>query len=176
METLDIVLSCFLAYGFIRGVWKGFFHELASFLSLMIGFYVTINFSFWVKNWIVTTFSYQSEYLNIIAFIVTFALTVLGIMMFAGLLTKIAKWSGLGLFNKLLGGIFGTLKIALILSVLLYFFSNINQSEGLVKHEKLEKSILYQPLLIVSKTLYPVIQEHFPEVKESKEDVINKVI
>lgn len=176
METLDIVICCFLAYGLIKGIWKGFFYELASLLSLIVGVYVTINFSFWVKNWISITFDYQSEYLNIIAFVVTFILTVLGIMAFASFLTKIAKLGGLGLFNKLLGGVFGTLKIALVLSVLLYFFSNLNKSEGLIEHKKLEKSILYEPILLISKTLYPIIEEQFPEVRDSKDEAMDQVI
>ena len=175
METVDIILSCFLGYGFIRGIWKGFIYELASFLSLAVGIYVTIHFSYWIKGWIEVGFNYHSEYLNVISFVITFALTVLGIMSIAKLLTTMANLVSLGLINRALGGVFGTLKILLFLSVILYFFNNLNQSEALVEHKVLKKSVLLEPILLISKEAYPIIQEYFPEVIDQK-DKLEKAI
>ena len=39
METLDIILAAFLAYGFYRGWKNGIFVEVASILALIAAFY-----------------------------------------------------------------------------------------------------------------------------------------
>ncbi len=169
MQTVDIILSCFLGYGIVRGLWKGFFYELASFVSLALGVYITIRFSYWVKNWIAVTFDYQSNYLNAIAFILTFILTVIGVMLLAGFLTKMTSLASLGWVNKGFGALFGLLKMILFLSVILYFFTNLNKSEGLVQHEIIDRSILFHPIMSVSKNIYPILEEYFPEVMEQKE-------
>ena len=48
---------------------------------------------------------------------------VLAISLAGKALTKLADFAALGLLNKLLGGVFGGLKIGLILSILLIVFS-----------------------------------------------------
>lgn len=170
MQTLDIILSCILGYGFIKGLWKGFFYELASFLSLMIGIYITIHFSEFVKNRIEVWFHYQSEYINIISFVITFALTVIGILFLAKFFTKVAYFASLGLINTLFGGLFGLLKMMLFVSVLLNFFVKLNKKEGLMTHQKLEESVLFEPVISVSREIYPLLEEWFPEVMQAKED------
>jgi membrane protein required for colicin V production len=85
-------------------------------------------------------------------------------------LTKIADFAALGILNKLLGGVFGILKIGLILSVLLIVFDKMNKTIPFVDKGDLEESILYKPV----KSLAPMI---FPSIikKDEGDEESNKI-
>jgi membrane protein required for colicin V production len=73
-------------------------------------------------------------------------------------LTKIADFAMLGLLNKIAGGLFGVLKVVVILGALLIFMEGSNRSLGFVKQETLNSSKLYEPIkeigaLVFSKVL-----------------------
>jgi membrane protein required for colicin V production len=73
------------------------------------------------------------------------------------MLTKLANFASLGVINKILGGVFGALKIGLILSVVFIFFGKMNNTIPFVKKETLEKSILYAPVKNIAQTIFPSI-------------------
>lgn len=171
MQTIDIILASILGYGFIRGLWKGFFYELASFASLAVGIYVSIHFSTFVKIKLELWFNYHSEHISLISFILTFGLTVVGILFLAKFFTKVAYFASLGLINKLFGGLFGLLKMMLFISILLNMFAKLNKKEGLMSHEKVSKSVVYQPIIEISREIYPLLEEYFPEVIKQKEEL-----
>jgi len=73
----------------------------------------------------------------------------------------------LGLINKIAGGIFGVLKVAVILGALLVFFDRINNTATLIKKETISQSILYQPVKKVGAFVFDyVLQKETPEVSE----------
>ena len=72
-------------------------------------------------------------------------------------LTKIANVVSLGIINKALGGLFGLLKIGLLLSVVFVFFGKVNDTIPFIKKETLEASILYQPVKKIAPTIFPSI-------------------
>jgi membrane protein required for colicin V production len=59
----------------------------------------------------------------------------------------------LGFLNRLAGGIFGLLKAALVLSVILYFINGLNP--GLIKSDVKDSSILYDPIESIVPMLIP---------------------
>ena len=81
------------------------------------------------------------------------------------LFTKIANFAALGILNKLLGGVFGAVKIGLILSVLLIVFDKLNSTIPFVNKENTEDSVLYEPV----KGLAPMIFPDFLNVEEDTE-------
>ena len=87
----------------------------------------------------------------------------------------LVKLVALGLINRLMGAVFGGIKALLILSVLLLFFDRINSQFGLVKDEVVEASVLYNPILVQSQTIYPSIIEGFEKQKEEVEKVIEGI-
>ena len=50
MNTLDIILAVILIFGFVRGLSRGLFVEVASLLALILGIYGAIHFSFFAGN------------------------------------------------------------------------------------------------------------------------------
>ncbi len=146
MSFLDIILGLLLAYGLYKGLKNGLFVELASLVALIAGIFGAIHFSYIAGNYLSQNMQWDERYINIAAFIITFIAIVL-LVNFAGkFLTKIADFAMLGLLNKIAGGLFGALKVAIILGALLIFFERVNSSVGLVKNETMENSALYEPI------------------------------
>lgn len=163
MEVIDIILAALLLFGFVRGLMKGFFVELASLVSLVAGVYGAIHFSYFVGNLLKDSVDWEEKYISIVAFAVTFIVIVIVISLLGKLFTKVADFASLGILNKLLGGVFGALKIGLILSVLLIVFDKLNSTIPFVNKEATENAILYKPV----KELAPMIFPDFLKVEES---------
>lgn|SRR5690606_7427746 len=166
MNFLDLILAVILLYGLIKGLWKGLFVELASLISLLLGVYLSIKFSGFTADFIREKFSSDSEYLEIIAFAITFILVVIGVVLLAKVFTKIADFSGLGWVNRLFGALFGLIKMIFILSIFLHFFQKINANGALVSEEKLNQSVLYNPVVKASEFVFPTISGWFDKAKE----------
>jgi membrane protein required for colicin V production len=176
MEVLDVVLGCFLLYGLIRGFWNGFFIEIASLLSLILGIYVAVKFSSFVQSILSAHVSWSPEKIEIAAFSLTFIAVIVGLSVLAKFLTTLSKFAGLGIFNKLAGAFFGLLKTVLLLSVSLHFFHKINLKANFVSKEQQVKSVLYYPTLQISGKIYPVLKSWFDELVpfgEEKENNTN---
>ena len=72
-------------------------------------------------------------------------------------LTKLADFASLGIINKLLGAVFGALKIGLILSVLLSVFEKLNNTLPFLEDKYIEESALYEPVKSLAPKLFPII-------------------
>lgn len=165
MTGIDIILGGLLLYSIVKGLWKGLFAELASLLSLLVGIYVAVKFSGLVGKMLEGHVD-NPKYISITAFTITFIAVVVGIILLAKVFTKLADFSGLGLVNRLLGGFFGLLKMILILSVSLNFFMKLNSSNALAEKKTLDDSLFFYPILKVSNTIFPVLEEWFKEYKK----------
>lgn len=146
MGFLDIVLGLLLGYGLYKGLKNGIFVEIASLIALIAGIFGAIHFSYIAGNYLHQNMQWDERYINIAAFIITFIAIVLVVHLAGKFLTKIADFAMLGLLNKIAGGIFGVVKVAVILGAILIFFERVNTSVGLVKNEAFESSVLYEPL------------------------------
>ena len=155
MNTFDIILGALLIFGFVRGLLKGLFVEVASLIALVAGIYGAIHFSYFVGNFIVNYVSWEERYITIVSFAITFAIIVLVIGLLGKALTKIADFAALGMLNKILGGVFGALKIGLILSIVLLVFTKLNNTIPFISAEQQEDSILYEPVKTLAPTLFP---------------------
>ncbi len=155
MNTFDIIISALLIFGFIRGLLKGLFVEIASLAALILGVYGAIHFSYFASNILKDHVSWDEKYLTIVAFALTFAIIVIVIALLGKLLTKIANFAALGFLNKLLGGVFGALKIGLILSVVLLVFNKLNNTIPFLSVEQQNETILYEPVKNLAPTLFP---------------------
>jgi membrane protein required for colicin V production len=162
MSVIDIVLLGFLLLGIVRGFLKGFFVEVASLVALIAGIYGAIHFSYYIAEMLMEKVDWDEKTINITAFAITFIVIVLVIALAGKALTKLADFAALGILNKLLGALFGVLKMALILSVLLNIFDKLNSSITFLDEEHTEGAVLYKPV----KSLVPLI---FPFVIKMEE-------
>lgn len=157
MNTFDIIITALLLFGFVRGLMKGLFVEVASLVALVAGVYGAIHFSYFLADWLKNSVSWDEKYISLTAFAGTFVAILIIIALAGKLLTKIADFASLGILNKILGGVFGALKIGLILSVIFIFFGRVNNTIPFVKQETLNESILYEPVKKIAPMIFPSI-------------------
>ena len=169
MSIIDIVLGVLLLFGLVRGLMKGLFVELASLVALVLGVWGAIHFSFYAAEFIQARTEWGEKTINITAFGMTFVVIVLVISLAGKALTKLADFASLGILNRLLGAIFGALKVGLILSVLLGLFEKLNNTLPFLEDEQIEESVLYKPIKSLAPTLFPIIIKS--EADESVETV-----
>ena len=146
MSFLDIVLGILLIWGLFKGLKNGLFVELASLVALIAGIYGSIHFSYIAGDYLSQYMDWNSRYIKIASFLITFIAIVLIVHLAGKFLTKIADFAMLGLLNKIAGAIFGALKVAVILGALLIFFEKATASFKFVNESTRQDSILYQPV------------------------------
>jgi membrane protein required for colicin V production len=135
MAIIDIILGALILYGLIKGLSKGFFVEVTSLLALLVGVYGAVHFSNYAAEFLSNRFEWGEKTINITAFAITFVAIVFAISLAGKALTKLADFAALGVLNKLLGGLFGGLKIA--------------------SDEEIESSLLYNPVKSLAPMIFP---------------------
>ncbi|MEZ4801346.1 MAG: CvpA family protein [Gelidibacter sp.] len=172
MSFLDIVLAALILFGLVRGLMKGLFVEVASLVALVAGVYGAIHFSNYAANFLNNKTEWDEKTVNIAAFAITFVIIVLVIALAGKALTKLADFAALGIVNKILGGLFGALKIAVILSVVLIVFDSMNRAIPFTDEETIEDSVLYNPVKSLVPMIFPAILEKKKELEESSKEEV----
>ena len=172
MTVFDIIVGSLLAFAVYNGIKKGLFVELGTFVAFLIGIYVTIRFSSFVKAYLSEHFHINSKYVGMTAFLLTFVLVVVGIYFLAKTLTKMAKLAHLGWVNQGAGALFSLFKTIMALGIIFNLFQKINTNYVIVKKESIDNSIFYNPVLETAMFVYPSLETLFVEqwnkVKDAK--------
>lgn len=168
MNYLDIILSIPLLWGLYKGLTRGIIKELASLLALIFGIYGTVHFSEQLKPFLQENTSIDESFLPIIAFAATFIVIVLLVRLLGLLLDKIIKMVALGMISRLLGGVFGVLKTAFIISALLLVFNTLDYHLELLPKEEKKKSLLYQPISEIVPLLLPEAEDGNSLIEEAE--------
>jgi membrane protein required for colicin V production len=158
VNVLDIILLIPLLLFAYNGFKKGIIIELASLAALILGLYFAFYFSDLAADLLNKWFSIDPSYLAAIAFIVTFLVVVVVVVTVGKILQKFIDILLLGFFNKLAGAIFGLLKGALVLSILIFIINYFDGSRSVFKKETCEKSIFYTPVESIAPKLYSWIK------------------
>jgi membrane protein required for colicin V production len=161
MEMIDIVLAVILILGIIKGFRNGFFVELASLVSILLGIYLAIRFSFITKSYLEKEVSWDPKTIQVAAFAITFIAVIVAVSLLAKAFTSIANFASLGFLNNLLGALLGVLRTILVLSIVLNLFQKIHFENCFLSKENKAKSSLYPVIQEVSKNIYPSIEAWF---------------
>lgn len=155
MNIIDIILAALMLFGLIIGYRKGLFVELTSLVGLVVGVYGAIYFSYFLSDFLKTKVSWDPSMIQVIAFAGTFIIIVIALALLGRALTTIAETIMLGFFNKILGAVFGALKYALILSVVLIISSEFNKTFKFMDKSKTKNSVLYEPVKNLAPYIFP---------------------
>ena len=162
MNLIDLIIIAIIGFGIIRGYSKGLIIELSSFFGIFISFFIAGNVDNLLSNEISAFISVNSDLLNTISFIVIFILSYLIIIYLAKGFTKLAKVVYLGLLNSLLGGVFGGLKLLLILLIITKIIFSLN----LLSNNIISESSIMIHLHVLSEILFSsfeITQEIYSE-------------
>lgn len=144
MGTFDIIVGIVLIFFFLKGLKNGFIIELASVVALVLGIIAAVVFSDAVSQWLsdyITT-----RFLSILSFFIVLIAVVIAVNLVAKMLDRLIKAIALGWLNRLIGALFGVLKAALIISVLLLLLNVFGLSQRWFSTEMKSSSYLYRPL------------------------------
>jgi membrane protein required for colicin V production len=163
MVLIDIILAALIGFGVVKGLYKGFFVEVASLLALLLGAYGAAHFSNHAGAAISKHFDWSEKIISITAFVATFVAIVFAISLAGKALTKLANFASLGILNKLAGGFFGGLKAVLLISVVLLVFDGLNTNLTIVSEADIKASILYKKVQSLAPIILPsIIGENTP--------------
>jgi len=175
MNFLDIIFIIPIIWFAYQGFKRGLIIELASLVALILGIYAALYFSYYAENFLTNNISMDTEYVSIIAFIVTFLIVVIIVYFIGKILEKVINMVALGFLNKMAGALFGILKAAVLISIVLLIINNFN--DKFISKEKKENSLLYSPIAGIAPLLWQSLKDFDNEkIEELREDVENVTI
>lgn len=146
MSYLDLFFGLAIAWGAYSGFSKGLIKELASILGVIFGIFLAKNYYPYLDIKLKPIFESEAGFISILSAILIFLLTIMVFKIIAKFLTKFLKIIALGLLNRIIGSVFGIFKTVLLLCILVFIFSNINNVTGIIKAEKLSQSFFYSKI------------------------------
>jgi membrane protein required for colicin V production len=159
MNFLDIFFIIPLVWGFWRGFIKGLVVEAATVVSFGLGVYGGIKLSDGVAGLLKEWLGWDSEYLPIIAFSITFLGILIGMYFITKLVERAVDGAALGIVNKLAGGAFGALKFAMLVSLILFVIEAVEKNIKVIPLDKKEGSLLYKPMASVAPMIIPGLND-----------------
>jgi len=157
MNILDIILAVPLLWFAYRGFQKGLVIELASLVALILGIWAAIHFSFFAADFLTDNFDIGPKYLPVTAFIITFIVVVLGVILVGKIVEKFINLIALGFLNKLGGLVFGIVKAAFFLSVIALIINSFDDDQSLITPTLREGSLLYKPIERFAPSIIPML-------------------
>jgi len=165
MNWVDIVLIILIVGAAVSGFVKGFFVELASIVSLILGIWAAVEFSDLVQQWLSKYLNWSHDSIRLTAFILIFVVVVILVHLVATLTEKFVSAIALGIFSRLAGAVFGALKAAFVLSILMFVITKIENFTITIIPEKAKaESRFYGPIENIAPNIFPFLREE----KETK--------
>jgi membrane protein required for colicin V production len=176
MNYFDIIFLIVFIWSAYRGITRGFVVMAASLAALIVGIWGAIRFSSFTYGVLSKNFELKIQYLSLVAFALTFILIVILIHLLAKLIERLLKAVALNFLNRLAGLLFGIIKTAFILSVILVVINTIDKKLPIIPEEHKKNSLLYEPLSKLAPAIFPYLKfEHIREKLEPKESTGTEV-
>ena len=161
MNYIDIILIIPIIWFAYQGFKRGLIIELASLVALILGIYAAMYFSGYAADFLVNNFDMGPKYVPVVAFIITFIIVVVLVHLLGRILEKLVNMVALGFLNKMAGGIFGILKAALFISIVILVINHFN--DQFISKEKQENSLLYKPIAEIAPFLWDQLENFHPD-------------
>jgi len=148
VNWFDIVTASLILIIGIKGIFNGLIKELSGLIGIVLGVWLASTYAAPFGGWIGDNLlSIDSQpALKTIGFLSLLSLIWLSAIILGILISKLVSLSGLGLIDKILGLLFASAKVFMILSVIIFALSNIDFVKQNTK-SLTDKSLLY-PLFI----------------------------
>ena len=145
VKGLDLVLTVFVAFLLVKGIWKGFVKEISGILAVVGGVITSFMLHSAAEEFLSPYVG--SKYLGFVAYSILFIAAYLGIMLLGSFIDRVVKSVMLGSFNRILGGLFGLLKALLWTSLCVYAYSSLQEGVGF-DHPGLVANSIFYPFLL----------------------------
>jgi membrane protein required for colicin V production len=159
VNILDLLFGGLIVYGGFKGFQKGVIVELASLFALVLGIYGAIHSSGYVADQLAHHIDWDKRYVDLVAFGLTSIGIIFGVSFLGKMLTSLAKLVLLNGVNRLLGLLFGGLKLAVFSGVILIFLLKANALFGFIPIQVIEQSLLSDTLLSLGEWIFDYVPE-----------------
>ncbi len=173
MNWLDWLLIALLLFAAFKGFSRGFIVEVCSLLALVAGIWVAARFSLRFAEAVGLGADRET-----LAFLLTFLAVLVAVHVLARFLTTLIDLAQLGLPNKLAGTLFGVLRSAFTLSIVLNLLVGWSD-EAFPPKEVGEESMLHAPVRAFAPLVIPAlgetkwVKEAMDRAKEEAEALFN---
>lgn len=172
MNYIDIIFIIILIFSAIGGFSKGLVKEVVSLAAFILGIWGAIHFSYIATEVLTENFNFHSKHMNVISFGVTFIAIVILVHIVGNVLDNIVETAMLGIVNKLAGMVFGVVRSALFLSIVLLIFDKIDEDVKILPEGTKSESRMYEPIRNLAPSIFPFIDiwnEHESDEPVSEE-------
>ena len=165
---LDIFIGIILIFALVRGMMNGFIKEIASTIGFLLGLLVAATCYETLGEYLTVDGSEVNMFTSIVAFLLLWIIVPIIFGLFATLITKMLNHTGLGIVNRLLGGVLSMAKYLILLSCVL----NVMVSLNILNNERTEGSVMLEPVQCISKFAIKHVSEQAPELLEKAGDLL----
>jgi membrane protein required for colicin V production len=154
MNWLDLVLLALLVFAAVRGFMRGFLVEVCGLVGLILGIWAGVHFNRKVGEWLGLDAGQE-----MLAFAITMVIVIVLVSLLARMITRAMDAAQMGLPNKVAGIVFGVLRAAFTLSIVLNVVRATEAQRPIIKKETREGSSLYEPLRAFAPMIIPALGE-----------------
>jgi len=173
MNILDIILLILILAAAVSGFTKGFFVELASLLSLILGILAGVKFSPQVQIWLSKILSWSPGNIKLVSFILIFIIVAIIIHLVARAFENTIRALSLGLLSRFAGALFGALKAAFFLSILILLITNIERyTTTIIPRETKKESKFYGPIENLAPNILPFLKSYQDDEPAKKKNPV----
>ena len=140
------------------GFTKGLIIEIASVLAMVFGIYGAVLFADITAKYLSDSLDYHSSNLHLIAFLLTFIAIVVAVFFMAKTMEAIVAITGLSIANRIAGAVFGIIKMAIILSGIIYILNEHQLMQKWLSNTIREQSLLLEPVTVVAAKIVPKVK------------------
>ena len=173
MNPLDLFILIPIIAGFTFGLFRGLVKELTSLAAVVLGIYGARFFSPWLAAVLVRSFNFSARTAQPTAYFLLFLVIVVGLLFLSRIVDKVFESMSLGGLNKLFGGLFGALKYALILSVLINVFNVVDDKFSIINPTTKSASFAYEPVLKLGPALWEEAKSYKTDKNKADEQPID---
>lgn len=159
MNTVDITILIIALLGALQGAFKGFILSITSLLGLILGFYLSLRFAWYIELLLRQQTGSDAPFLHILAFVLCYILVIIIMYIIGKSIEKVLELASLGCLNRIAGALFGAFKGLLLVSALIYIIEIADRNNVLLKSETKESSIMYKPIAKLIPSLIPQVKK-----------------
>ena len=168
MNQIDLIILIIAALGAVQGVFKGFILSATSLLGLILGFYISLRFGWYIEAILQQSTGSDSSLMHLLAFGICYLLVIVVMYFIGKAIQKMLEMASLGCLNRMSGAIFGAFKGLLLVSALIYVIEIADKNSLLIKPEKKGASVLYKPIEQLVPSMVPQVKKGLERLKLQK--------
>ncbi len=161
MNTLDILILVALGAGVVHGFTTGLIRQVSSVVGLILSFVMAARFMVSVADAASRLLGISEDLAPLVGFILVFILIQIIAFALAKMVESVIGALKLTTVNRALGGAFGAVKAALVLSVLFLVLDYVNLPGDAIE----SKSSFYSPVAGLFPKAWDFASEKWPQVE-----------